>query len=148
MRIKNWKLFESTEVVKEMVRDLLIDFSDNDIPVEVETYRPYPLSSKESRVLILIGDEYNMEQSKDLPLYENLNIFISLNEYLIDEGYKLGSIACWIKTDNESVSGQRPITITEFDNFINKIEEVERWNNKPSAIPHRFKLVDIYYTKD
>jgi hypothetical protein len=147
MRIKNWKLFESTEVIKDMVEDLLRDFSDEDIPVDVEMYQPDPLGSQEMRVLILIGDEDNMDQSKDLPLYENLNSFISLNEYLIDEGYQLGSIACWIKTDNDSISGQRPITIFKFDNFINKIEEVERWNNKPSTIPHIFKLIDIYYTK-
>lgn len=31
MRIKNWKLFESTEIVKEMVEDFLRDFSDEDI---------------------------------------------------------------------------------------------------------------------
>ncbi len=130
-----------------MVEDLLRDFSDDDIPVDVEIYQPDP-NSEESRVLILIGDEDNMEQSKDLPLYENLNSFISLNEYLIEEGYQLVSIACCIKTDNEPVSGKRPITITEFDNFISKIEEVESWNRRYPALWHKtFKLIDIYYTK-
>jgi len=75
-RIKTFRLFESVEFVKDMVEDLLRDFSDDDIPVDVEIYQPDP-NSEESRVLILIGDEDNMEQSKDLPLYENLNSFIS-----------------------------------------------------------------------
>ncbi len=146
-RIKTFRLFESVEFVKDMVEDLLRDFSDDDIPVDVEIYQPDP-NSEESRVLILIGDEDNMEQSKDLPLYENLNSFISLNEYLIEEGYQLVSIACCIKTDNEPVSGKRPITITEFDNFISKIEEVESWNRRYPALWHKtFKLIDIYYTK-
>jgi len=146
-RIKTFRLFESVEFVKDMVEDLLRDFSDDDIPVDVEIYQPDP-NSEESRVLILIEDEDNMEQSKDLPLYENLNSFISLNEYLIEEGYQLVSIACCIKTDNEPVSGKRPITITEFDNFISKIEEVESWNRRYPALWHKtFKLIDIYYTK-
>lgn len=145
--LKSYKIFENSEVTKEMVEDFLRDFSDSDIPVDVEIYQPDP-NSEETRVLILIGDENNMEKSKELPLYENLNSFISLNEYLIEEGYQLVSIACCIKTDNEPITGKRPITITEFDNFISKIEEVERWNNKPSAIPHQFKLIDIYYKKD
>ncbi len=146
-RIKTFRLFESVEFVKDMVEDLLRDFSDDDIPVDVEIYQPDP-NSEESRVLILIGDEDNMEQSKDLPLYENLNSFISLNEYLIEEGYQLVSIACCIKTDHEPVSGKRPITITEFDNFISKIEEVESWNRRYPALWHKtFKLIDIYYTK-
>lgn len=146
--LKTYKLFESNDSTKEMVEDFLRDFSDDDIPVGVEMYQPDPLGSSEDRVLILIGDEDNMVLSKDLPLYDNINNFISLNEYLIDEGYQLMSIACWIKPHNEPITGQRPITITEFDKFISKIEEIENWNRRHPALWHKtFKLIDICYTK-
>ena len=146
--LKTYKLFESNDSTKEMVEDFLRDFSDDDIPVGVEMYQPDPLGSSEDRVLILIGDEDNMVLSKDLPLYDNINKFISLNEYLIDEGYQLMSIACWIKPHNEPITGQRPITITEFDKFISKIEEIENWNRRYPALWHKtFKLIDICYTK-
>lgn len=141
------KVFESTDNIKETVEDLLRDFSDDeDIPVEVEIYRPDPFGSKEDRVLILIGDEDNLVQAKDLPLYENIDNFISINDYLIGEGYQLKSIACWIKPHNEPITGQRPITIFEFDKFISKIEEIENWNLRHPSLWHKtFKLVDIYY---
>ena len=149
--LKSYKLFESNDSTKEMVDDFLRDFSDVDIPVEVEIYQGTafnPLGSSEDRVLILIGDEDNMVLAKDLPLYDNINNFISLNEYLIDEGYQLMSIACWIKPHNEPITGQRPITITEFDKFISKIEEIENWNRRYPALWHKtFKLIDICYTK-
>ena len=149
--LKSYKLFESNDSTKEMVEDFLRDFSDVDIPVEVEIYQGTafnPLGSSEDRVLILIGDEDNMVLAKDLPLYDNINNFISLNEYLIDEGYQLMSIACWIKPHNEPITGQRPITITEFDKFISKIEEIENWNRRHPALWHKtFKLIDICYTK-
>ena len=150
--LKSYKLFESNDSTKEMVENFLRDgFSDIDIPVEVEMYQGTafnPLGSSEDRVLILIGDEDNMVLAKDLPLYDNINNFISLNEYLIDEGYQLMSIACWIKPHNEPITGQRPITITEFDKFISKIEEIENWNRRYPALWHKtFKLIDICYTK-
>jgi hypothetical protein len=150
--LKTYKLFESNDSTKEMVEDFLRDFSDDDIPVEVEMYQP-DQNSSEDRVLILIGDEDNIILAKDLPLYENIDNFISLNEYLIDEGYQLMSIACWIKPHDEPITGQRPITITEFDKFISKIEEIEDWNKRypelwrKTLCPKTFKLIDIYYTR-
>ena len=141
---KTYKLFESNDIIKETVEDLLRDFSDNDIPVDVEIYHPDP-TSDEKRFLILIGDEDNLVLAKDLPLYENIDNFISLNEYLIGEGYELQSIACWIKPHNEPITGQRPITITEFDKFISKIEEIENCNKKYPYLWKTFKLIDIYY---
>ena len=149
--LKTYKLFESNDSTKEMVEDFLRDFSDSDIPVEVEMYKPDPLGSEEERVLILIGDEIILfeNQAKDLPLYENIDNFISINDYLLDEGYQLKSIACWIKPHNEPITGQRPITITEFDKFISKIEEIENWNRRHPALWHKtFKLIDICYTKN
>lgn len=145
-------LTESVDVEKEIVEDFLRDFSDDeDIPVEVEMYRPDPLGSEEERVLILIGDEDHLwlrVGPKDLPLYKNIDNFISINDYLLDEGYQLKSIACWIKPHNEPITGQRPITIFEFDKFINKIEEIENWNSRYPALWHKtFKLVDICYQK-
>ena len=84
--LKSYKLFESVDSTKEMVENFLRDgFSDIDIPVEVEMYQPDPLGSEENRVLILIGDEDNMLTSEDLPLYQNIDSFISLHEYLIGE---------------------------------------------------------------
>ena len=147
-RLKTYKLFESNDSTKEMVEDFLRDFSDSDIPVEVEMYQPDPSGSTEDRVLILIGDEDNMVLAKDLPLYQNIDNFISIDNYLTDEGYQLMSIACWIKPHNEPITGQRPITITEFDKFISKIEEIENWNRRHPALWHKtFKLIDICYTK-
>ena len=147
-RLKTYKLFESNDSTKEMVEDFLRDFSDEDIPVGVELYQPDPLGSSEDRVLILIGDEDNMVTAVDLPLYQNIDNFISIHEYLIGEGYNLGSIACWIKPHNEPITGQRPISIEEFDKFISKIEEIERWNRRHPALWHKtFKLIDICYTK-
>ena len=149
--LKSYKLFESNDSTKEMVEDFLRDFSDVDIPVEVEIYQGTafnPLGSSEDRVLILIGDEDNMVLAKDLPLYQNIDNFISIDNYLTDEGYQLMSIACWIKPHNEPITGQRPITITEFDKFISKIEEIENWNRRYPALWHKtFKLIDICYTK-
>lgn len=146
--LKSYKLFESFDVDKEMVENFLRDISDIDIPVDVEMYRPDPLGSEESRVLVLIGDEDNMVGAKDLPLYKNIDNFISIDNYLTDEGYQLKSIACWIKPHNEPITGQRPITIFEFDKFISKIEEIENWNIRHPALWHKtFKLIDICYTK-
>lgn len=147
--LKTYKIFESIDNTKEMVENFLRDgFSDIDIPVQVEMYQPDPLGSQEMRVLILIGDEDNMKQSKDLPLYENIDNFISLNKYLTGEGYQLKNIACWIKPHDEPITGQRPITITDFDKFISKIEEIENWNLRHPALWHKtFKLIDAYYTK-
>jgi len=144
-------LTESVDVEKEMVEDLLRDFSDEDIPVEVEMYVTDPSRSpEEDRVLIAIGDEDRLwlRVAKDLPLYENIDNFISINDYLLDEGYQLKSIACWIKPHNEPITGQKPITIFEFDKFINKIEEIEDWNSRHPALWHKtFKLIDICYQK-
>ena len=144
--IKKFKIFESNDIVKETVEDLLRDFSDNDIPVDVEIYHPDP-TSDEKRFLILIGDvdcfPNNLVLAKDLPLYENIDNFISLNEYLIGEGYELQSIVCWIKPHNEPI--QRPITITEFDKFISKIVNYEDWTRYPGLWHKTFKLIDIYY---
>ena len=149
-------LTESVDVEKEMVENFLRDgFSDIDIPVEVEMYQPDPLGSEENRVLILIGDEDNMLTSEDLPLYKNIDSFISLHEYLIGEGYHLGTIACWIKPHNEPITDQRtfPVRPTghgigEISNFISKIEEIEDWNEKnPPNLHKSFKLIDICYTK-
>jgi len=148
--------FRATEVVKDMVEDFLRDFSDEDIPVEVEVYQPDPLGSSEDRVLILIGDEDNMLTSEDLPLYQNIDNFISLHEYLLGEGYHLGTIACWIKPHNEPITDQRPFPVRptghgigEISNFISKIEEIENWNKRHPALWHKtFKLIDICYTKN
>jgi hypothetical protein len=56
--LKSYKLFESVDSTKEMVEDFLRDFSDIDIPVEVEMYQPDLLFSHwekgSDRVLILI----------------------------------------------------------------------------------------------
>ena len=154
--LKSYRLFESTDVTKEMVENFLRDgFSDIDIPVEVEMYQPDPLGSEEDRVLILIGDEDNMLTSEDLPLYQNIDSFISLHEYLIGEGYHLGTIACWIKPHNEPITDQRPFPVRptghgigEISNFISKIEEIEDWNRKNLPNLHKsFKLIDICYTR-
>ena len=156
--LKSYKLFESNDSTKEMVEDFLRDFSDVDIPVEVEIYQGTafnPLGSSEDRVLILIGDEDNMLTSEDLPLYQNIDSFISLHEYLIGEGYNLGTIACWIKPHNEPITDQRPFSVSpkahgvgEISNFISKIEEIEIWNSEnPPNLHKSFKLIDISYAK-
>jgi len=52
-RIKTFRLFESVEFVKDMVEDLLRDFSDDDIPVDVEIYQPDP-NSEESNLMNIL----------------------------------------------------------------------------------------------
>lgn len=142
--LKSYKVFESTNVSKEMVRDFLIDFSDNDIPVDVDIHQ---LDRGESKVLIFIGKEDNLIQSKELP-YENIDNFISLNNYLTDEGYSLKVIYCSINTHDVPGTGRRPTTIREFDEFISKIKEIERFNSKNSLSLHKsFKLIDFCYIK-
>ena len=168
--LKTYKIFESNDSIKEMVEDFLRDFSDEDFPVEIEIYQPDPLGRGSwGRVLILIGDEDNLsvnrleKTSEDLPLYQNIDSFISLHEYLIGEGYHLETIACWIKPHNEPITAenptmwvhQRPFSvrptghgIDEISNFISKIEEIEDWNEKnPPNLHKSFKLIDICYTK-
>jgi len=155
---KETKLFESNDKTEEMIKDFLRDFSDNDIPVEVEMYKPDPLNSEEERALILIGSEGNESErhifTNIVPLYENIQSIISLNDYL-DE------------FDN-------------FDDFIKKVEDInfgnlefvklnkerprDEWFGYPfgtdfkikndsgvvlgkyEEFPKTFRLVDIYYT--
>ena len=142
--LKSYKLFESNDSTKEMVENFLRDgFSDIDIPVDVDIHQ----LDRESKVLIFIGKEDNLIQSKDLP-YENIDNFISLNNYLTDEGYSLKVIYCSINTHDVPGTGRRPTTIREFDEFISKIKEIERFNSEnPPNLHKSFKLIDICYTK-
>lgn len=169
--------FESADSVKEMIKNFLRDFSDDDIPVDVEAYHPYPPSTTENRALILIGNEDNLKTT--LPVYDNIDTFISLNEYLLGEGFEFENVACWIKNNNISESefvSKKPITIYDFDDLVKKIKNVNEGNVRVNKIkeeggpksvggfeikdesgnflgyynefPKEFRLLDIYYTKD
>ena len=67
---------------------------------------------------------------------------------MLDEGWTLRNIACWIKPAKPLIGGVRPITAGDFDEFLKKIEEVKIWNEKHPPIEWKtFKLVDICYEK-
>ncbi len=140
--IKSYKLFENSEYdyPDKFIEEILFDITDNgDIPLRIETTN--------NRCLILIGDEDN-PIAKDIPLHLYIDNLISLNEYMLDEDWELKSIACWIKPTNTPITGVRPITARDFDEFLKKIEEVKIWNEKHPPIEWKtFKLVDICYEK-
>ena len=130
---KETKLFESNDKTEEMIKDFLRDFSDNDIPVEVEMYKPDPLNSEEERALILIGSETNESErhifTNIVPLYENLQSIISLNDYLDDNGFEFVNVDCWIKNDDKPESEEpKSIRFENFDDFIKKVEDVNFGN--------------------
>ena len=140
--IKSFKLFENSEYdyPDKFIEEILFDITDSDdIPLRIETTN--------NRSLILIGDEDN-PIAKDIPLHLYIDNLTSLNEYMLDEGWTLRSIACWIKPTNTPITGVRPITAGNFDSFLKKIQEVKVWNEKHPPIEWKtFKLVDICYEK-
>jgi len=127
---KETKLFESNDKTEEMIKDFLRDFSDNDIPVEVEMYKPDPLNSEEERALILIGSEGSDDIFTNIvPLYENLQSIISLNDYLDDNGFEFVNVDCWIKNDDIPESEEpKSIRFDNFDDFIKKVEDINFGN--------------------
>jgi hypothetical protein len=130
---KETKLFESNDKTEEMIKDFLRDFSDNDIPVEVEMYKPDPLNSEEERALILIGSEGNESErhifTNIVPLYDNLQSIISLNDYLDDNGFEFVNVDCWIKNDDTLESEEpKSIRFDNFDDFIKKVEDINFGN--------------------
>jgi hypothetical protein len=141
--IKSFKLFENSEYdyPDKFIEEILFDITDSDdIPLGIETTG--------NRCLILIGDEENQIIAKDIPLHLYIDNLTSLNEYMLDEGWTLRSIACWIKPNNVPITGVRPITAGDFDKFLKKIQEVKVWNEKNPPIEWKtFKLVDICYEK-
>ena len=162
--IKSYKLFEDSKFdsIEKFIEEILFDISDNDIPVDVGCYEDnksvIPHISlppgyvgahvhRINRCLILIGEEDN-PRAKDIPLHLYLDNLSSLNDYMLDEGWELKNIACWIKPNNVQITGVRPITAGTFDSFLQKIEEVKIWNEKHPPIEWKtFKLVDICYEK-
>jgi hypothetical protein len=141
-RIKSFKLFENSEYdyPDKFIEEILFDITDNDdVPLRIETTT--------NRCLILIGDEDN-PIAKDIPLHLYIDNLTILNDYMLDEGWALRSIACWIKPTNTTITGVRPITARNFDEFLKKIEEVKIWNEKYPPIEWKtFRLVDICYEK-
>jgi hypothetical protein len=140
--IKTYKIFESKNPTEEFIEQIFYDITDSgDIPVGIQI--------NDNRCLILIGDEDN-PIAKDIPLHLYIDNLISLNDYMTDpnEGWTLKNIACWIKPTNTPITGVRPITAGDFDEFLKKIEEVKVWNEKHPPIEWKtFKLVDICYEK-
>lgn len=145
---KDWVLNESIDFSKEIIEDFLRDFSDIDIPVDVELQESKSHFTGEvtgKKVSILIGDEDTFDSI--LPLYQNIDNLTALDDYLTSENYKLISITVWIKdADVEEKWLIKPISIGFYD-FIKKIKEIESENlkNKSSKYPRTFTLVDIWY---
>lgn len=141
-RIKTFKTFENSEYdyPDKFIEEILLDITDSDdIPLRIETTN--------NRCLILIGDEDN-PIAKDIPLHLYIDNLTSLNDYMLDEGWTLRNIACWIKPTNTPITGIRPITAGTFNSFLQKIQEVKVWNEKHPPIEWKtFKLVDICYEK-
>jgi hypothetical protein len=140
--IKSFRLFENSEYdyPDKFIEEILFDITDSgDIPLRIETTGRL--------ILILIGDEDN-PIAKDIPLHLYIDNLTSLNEYMLDEGWTLRNIACWIKPANTPITGVRPITARTFDEFLEKIQEVKVWNEKHPPIEWKtFKLLDICYQK-
>jgi|688.fasta_scaffold1391922_1 hypothetical protein len=147
--IKTYKIFESKNPTEEFIEQIFYDITDSgDIPVGIQI--------NDNRCLILIGDEDN-PIAKDIPLHLYIDNLISLNDYMTDsnEGWTLKNIACWIKPTNTFydptigvIKIKQPITAGDFNEFLEKIEEVKVWNeNHPETEWKTFKLVDICYEK-
>ena len=143
-RIKSFKLFENVDEIKETVENLLRDISDDDIPVDVAHFT---MVSDESKVMILIGEEDAIRPNSIL-LENYVDNFISLHNYLTEEGFQLKNFACWIKPTSVPVSGVKPITVNDFDKFLEKVEEIKEWNETHPPIEWRNSiLIDIMYIK-
>jgi len=82
--LKGYKLFESDITLKEDIEDILIDFNDNDLSLEVIT--------KDDIAYIEIS---NRDKPFDLSIY--IDNFEKLNNYLENEGYVVYSF--WLIKD-------------------------------------------------
>ena len=101
--------------------------------------------------MILIGEEDAIRPNSIL-LENYVDNFISLHDYLTEEGFQLKNFACWIKPSPGQtavpVSGVRPITVDDFDKFLEKVEEIKQWNETHPPIEWKnFILIDIMYTR-
>ena len=135
--LKTYKIFESSDSVKKMVEDLLRDFSDNDIPVDVDIQRPYPNWGGEIEVDIFIGKDIDWslyhhreltETASDLPLYDNIHNLNEINDYLVGEGYHLENIS--LITNSESDNRIKRLTCYEFSDLIKNIKDIQEGNNQ------------------
>ena len=155
-RIKSFKLFENSEYdyPDKFIEEILFDITDNDdVPLRIETTT--------NRCLILIGDQM-IYREKGIPEIHNyVDNLKSLNEYMLDEGWNLTNIICFIPNNRDKEYVLTPIIELDFNGFLEKIEEIKVWNEKhykallsgtytflDSPIEWKtFKLVEICYEK-
>ena len=133
---------ESVDNVKEVVEDLLLDFSDDDLGVFVQIQKDAIYEAAPRIVYIGIGnvDEngYPYENSKNISIETTIDNLNSVNEYLVSENFKLKRIELW---SQKKVYGLYFYEIYDLHKFISILEEF-----KSKDIP--IKLIDVYYIEN
>lgn len=158
--LKTYKLFESIDVNKELIEDLLRDFSDSDIPVKVRVKDKIPdgmtLSTavaefKYPLVEVVIGDAH--ELSNDLDLFGNIDTLTSVNDYLVDNGWVLRKIIVFTMEmenwQNDFLEDGIELRhdYDDFRDFINMVKKIEQENGREVKKSFRSVYFD-YVTED
>ena len=86
------KIFESNDIAKETVEDLLRDLSDNDIPVDVylNTY-PFPVNISGCAVTLGTAPMFVVNRDIFIPS-DYKDVFLRVFDYMELEGYELSSL--------------------------------------------------------
>lgn len=143
------KLFESSnEDLVRMIEDLLRDFSDDDFNVEVDILDKFDMDTGEFvegmiDLMVCIDGGYITENERlskrNLPLVENIQIFISLDEYLVDNGWKLDDIELFSSIiDNNEISQSTKYEADSLSDLIDMIKSMHGY---------RFHSLDFCYCK-
>ena len=119
---------ESVDNVKEVVEDLLRDFSDDeDIPVTV-------VLTNLGTIEVNIGRLFR--PIKTLDVYKNIDCLISVNDYLESEGYKIYEIESVVK----GYYGIKKVILKKFNSFNNVISHIEEIEKNDKIV-----LTNLFY---
>ena len=91
----------SIEDIKGNLEDILSDFSDRYIPVEVRSIERLGLHGESSLCSIYLGDEYADRDMISIVPSDNKDEFLRIYDYMESEGYDFSSISY----DSPGVSG-------------------------------------------
>lgn len=87
--LKKYKLFESNDNDINFVNDILLDISDDDIPIKVSDLNKYSPNSPIKKISILIGDDEDEFSEIFFDLSKYIETLEFVNDYLISEGYSI-----------------------------------------------------------
>jgi hypothetical protein len=87
--LKKYKLFESNDNDINFVNDILLDISDDDIPIKVSDLNKYSPNSPIKKISILIGDDEDEDSEIFFDLSKYIETLEFVNDYLIGEGYSI-----------------------------------------------------------